>query len=63
MYAGIQNTFIMEAFTAGYVSCSYGIGWVGYVMVAYGIACTPTSYLVGRVREKYSWWPVIVREF
>lgn len=60
MLSGIQNTFIMEAFTAGYVSCTFGVGWVGLVMVAYGIASCVTSYLIGWISTNFGWLPILI---
>ena len=36
VYAGLQVTFIQEAFTAGYIGCTFGVQWVGFVMIFYG---------------------------
>nr|CAD7427500.1 unnamed protein product [Timema monikensis] len=61
MWLGMKKAFVVADFNAAYVSCSWGIGSVGYIMTSYGVANSVatllTSHLVkmiGRTAVMYA---------
>ncbi|XP_792123.3 protein unc-93 homolog A [Strongylocentrotus purpuratus] len=48
IYSGLEQAFITGDFTKSYVTCSLGVGWVGYIMICYGVADALCSVLFGR---------------
>ncbi|XP_063967448.1 protein unc-93 homolog A-like isoform X4 [Lytechinus pictus] len=49
IFSGLEQAFIAGDFTKSYVTCSLGVGWVGYVMICYGLADAICSVLIGRL--------------
>ncbi|XP_071950683.1 protein unc-93 homolog A-like [Antedon mediterranea] len=51
MYSGLEQAFIAGDFTKSFVTCTRGVGWVGYVMICYGLTDSISSFLSGRVAK------------
>ncbi|XP_077503852.1 protein unc-93 homolog A-like [Amblyomma americanum] len=53
IYSGMQQAFFSGDFTQAYISCAWGVQFVGFVMISYGLAdacCSMTfGFLVKRV--------------
>lgn len=49
LWSGFEQAFLSADFTKYYVTCSKGIGYVGYVMISYGVSDTIGSYGFGFV--------------
>ncbi|PIK47331.1 hypothetical protein BSL78_15807 [Apostichopus japonicus] len=48
VYSGLEQAFITGDFTKSFVTCTVGVGWVGYIMICYG-ATMHCSHLSGVV--------------
>ena len=59
IFSGLQVTFILEAFTAGYVACTFGVAWVGLVMVFYGMTNSIFSMAIGFLSSVVGRLPII----
>ncbi|XP_071491048.1 protein unc-93 homolog A-like [Diadema antillarum] len=51
VFSGLEQAFITGDFTKSYVTCTIGVGWVGYVMICYGVADASCSFLIGRLAK------------
>ncbi|XP_038050547.1 protein unc-93 homolog A-like [Patiria miniata] len=49
IYSGLEQAFITGDFTRSYVTCTVGVGWVGYVMICYGVTDAVCSLVSGRL--------------
>nr|CAD7406961.1 unnamed protein product [Timema cristinae] len=49
MWLGMKKAFVVADFNAAYVSCSWGIGSVGYIMMSYGVANSVATLLTSRL--------------
>ncbi|XP_069682302.1 UNC93-like protein [Periplaneta americana] len=46
-WLGLEQAFMIADFTEAYVSCAWGLGDIGYVMVAHGVSNAAFSLLIG----------------
>ncbi|XP_033118766.1 protein unc-93 homolog A-like [Anneissia japonica] len=60
IYSGLEQAFIAGDFTKSFVTCSRGVGWVGYVMICYGVTDSVSSLLSGRVAKYTGRIPIFV---
>ncbi|XP_033118914.1 protein unc-93 homolog A-like [Anneissia japonica] len=51
IYSGVEQAFVAGDYTKAYVTCGLGVGYVGYVMICYGVADAVSSYLLGRLEK------------
>ncbi|KAM3932697.1 protein unc-93 homolog A-like [Leptodactylus fuscus] len=51
VYSGIVQGFILSDYTKSYVTCSLGLQYVGYVIIAYGAATSIFSYVFGKLSQ------------
>ncbi|XP_071854941.1 protein unc-93 homolog A-like [Apostichopus japonicus] len=49
VYSGLEQAFITGDFTKSFVTCTVGVGWVGYIMICYGATNALFSLVWGRV--------------
>ena len=53
IWSGLSKGFIISDFTAGFISCIFGVGDVGWVLIAYGLCSAFGSLSLG-VISKYT---------
>ena len=53
IWSGLSKGFIISDFTAGFISCIFGVGEVGWVLIAYGVSSAIGSLFFG-VIAKYT---------
>ncbi|CBY15916.1 unnamed protein product [Oikopleura dioica] len=51
IYSGLEQSFLIESFTAAWVSCAFDPGWVGLVMIAYGVTNALFSFVSGVLEQ------------
>ena len=51
IYSGLEQSFLIESFTAAWVSCAFTPGWVGLVMIAYGVTNALFSFVSGVLEQ------------
>ncbi|XP_077996495.1 protein unc-93 homolog A-like [Glandiceps talaboti] len=51
MFTGVEMAFISGDFTQAFVTCSLGVHYIGYIMLAYGVVQTVSSFILGRMME------------
>lgn len=49
IYSGMEQAFIASEFTKAFVSCTVGVWFVGYVMMAYGVMDASCSFIFGKL--------------
>ncbi|XP_013379207.1 protein unc-93 homolog A-like [Lingula anatina] len=52
VYCSMQMGFFSSDFTKAFVSCTYGIWNVGYVMMTYGVTSSLNSIVIGRLAKR-----------
>ncbi|XP_002737723.1 protein unc-93 homolog A-like [Saccoglossus kowalevskii] len=51
IYSGVEQAYIAGDFTKSFISCTFGVQMVGYVMIAYGLTDAVSSLILGRIEE------------
>ncbi|TRY61495.1 hypothetical protein TCAL_05719 [Tigriopus californicus] len=59
-WSGIEQGFFGADFTAGFVSCAYGVQNVGYVVIAYGVSDAVCSFSFGFLIKKVGRVPIFL---
>jgi len=60
IYSGLEQSFMMESFTVAYVSCTFGSGWIGFVMLVYGVTNAVCSFLCGIIQGLTGRIPIFI---
>lgn len=60
LWSGFEQAFIGADFTAAFISCSWGIQHVGFVMICYGVADSVASITSGAAVKKLGRIPIFV---
>lgn len=47
MWMGVEQVFRGADYTSGYVSCAWGISYIGYVLICYGVTNSAASFSTG----------------
>ena len=58
VWSGLEQGFFLSDYTAGYISCIFGVGDVGWVLITYGV-CDAICSLCFGVIVKYTGRPPI----
>ena len=58
IWSGMEQGFFVSDFTAGYISCIFGVGEVGWVLITYGVCDALCSLFFGMI-IKYTGRPPI----
>ncbi len=59
-WSGIEQGFFGADFTAGYISCAYGVQNVGYVVIVFGVCDAICSFSFGYVIKKVGRVPIFL---
>lgn len=51
VFSGLEQAFITGDFTKSFVTCTVGVGWVGFVMICYGCTNAIFSLFWGRLAK------------
>ncbi|PSN52835.1 hypothetical protein C0J52_09677 [Blattella germanica] len=62
-WLGLEQAFMSADYTAAYVSCSWGLGDVGYVMTTYGLSNALFSLIIGWIVKMTGRVPAIMVAF
>lgn len=60
IFSGLEQAFLWGDFTQAYVSCSWGIHRVGFVMITFGLADAVFSMLFGALIRKIGRLPIFL---
>ena len=58
IWSGLEQGFFGADFTAGYVSCAYGVDKVGFVMITFGVTDAICSYGLSMLIRKIGRIPI-----
>ena len=59
VWSGVEKGFFLSDFTTGYISCIFGVGEVGWVLIAYGFSNATCSSFLGFVVEYTGRLPIL----
>lgn len=60
VYSGMQQAFFAGDFTQAYISCAWGIQYVGFVMISYGVVDAAFSMTFGCLVKRVGRVPIIL---
>ena len=60
IWSGLSQGFIISDFTAGFISCIFGVGEVGLVLIAYGVSSAMGSLSLGVIAKHTGRLPLYV---
>ena len=60
IWSGIEQGFFLSDFTAGYISCIFGVGEVGWVLITYGVCDSICSLSFGVIIKHTGRIPIYV---
>ena len=52
IWTGMQEAFVGAEFTMAFISCAWGIEYIGLVMLCFGVSASIFSMIVGRCTER-----------
>ena len=58
IWSGVEQGFFLSDYTAGFITCIYGVDYVGWVLITYGV-CDAICSLSFGVIIKYTGRPII----
>lgn len=59
-FLGVEDTFLAADYTASYVSCAWGIRYIGYVMICYGVLNSTAALCGGWLVKLTGRLPVVL---
>ncbi|KAL1431842.1 hypothetical protein MTO96_013934 [Rhipicephalus appendiculatus] len=59
IYSGMQQAFFSGDFTQAYISCAWGVQFVGFVMISYGLADATCSMAFGFLVKRVGRVPIV----
>ncbi|XP_075529468.1 protein unc-93 homolog A-like [Dermacentor variabilis] len=60
IYSGMQQAFFSGDFTQAYISCSWGVQFVGFVMISYGLTDATCSMAFGFLVKRVGRVPIVL---
>ncbi|KAH6944143.1 hypothetical protein HPB50_002048 [Hyalomma asiaticum] len=60
IYSGMQQAFFSGDFTQAYISCAWGVQFVGFVMISYGLTDATCSMAFGFLVKRVGRVPIVV---
>lgn len=60
VYSGMQQAFFSGDYTQAYISCAWGVQYVGFVMIAYGLTDATCSMAFGFLVKRMGRIPIIL---
>ncbi|KAL3993629.1 Ion channel regulatory protein UNC-93 family protein [Acanthocheilonema viteae] len=60
LFSGVEQAFIVGLYTKAYIGCGLGIGQIGFVMTAFGVADAICSLVFGPLMKLFGRMPLFV---
>ena len=60
IWCGLEKGFFLSDFTAGFISCVFGVSHVGWVLIIYGVCNAISSLSIGVIRNHIGRLPIFL---